>query len=81
MARTLTFLAALPIVLGLNAPGRLRGTTTVVPERVTIEELWHEPGDIAAEDLFHGPWGQAFAPDPAAAYASGDPSAAGPIPE
>ncbi|HVG72176.1 MAG TPA: hypothetical protein VM819_14760 [Vicinamibacterales bacterium] len=69
MARTLTLLAALPLVLGMYAPGPdAAAQATVVPERVTIEELWHEPGDIAAEDLFHGPWGQAFAPDPTASY-------------
>src|SRR5688572_30967169 len=69
MATSLTSLAALPLVLGISVPGVDTAVrATAVPERVAIEELWHEPGDIAAKDLFNGPWGQAFAPDPVAPY-------------
>ncbi|HET9194649.1 MAG TPA: hypothetical protein VFO21_17330 [Vicinamibacterales bacterium] len=69
MARNLTLLAALSLVLGISVPGVDTAVrATAVPERVASEELWHEPGDIAAKDLFNGPWGQAFAPDPVAPY-------------
>ena len=69
MARVLTLVASLPFVLGIYLPGPAAHTEPAAsPVRVTVEELWHEPGDIAAKDLFDGPWGRAFAPDPAAAY-------------
>jgi hypothetical protein len=35
---------------------------------LNIEELWVEPHDLAARDLYHGPWGAAYAPDPNAEY-------------
>jgi hypothetical protein len=69
MARNLMLLASLPLVLGMYVSGPDAAVrAAVVTDRVTIEELWHEPGNIAAKDLFNGPWGKAFAPDPAAAY-------------
>ena len=33
-----------------------------------LSELWVEPRDLALRDLHHGPWGAAYAPDPAAEY-------------
>jgi hypothetical protein len=35
---------------------------------VRLEQLWREPENIAARDLFFGPWGAALAPDPNAIY-------------
>jgi hypothetical protein len=30
--------------------------------------LWREPSDLADRDLYYGPWGREFAPDPRATY-------------
>ena len=32
------------------------------------ETLWESPANLAARDLYHGPWGRELAPDPAATY-------------
>jgi hypothetical protein len=34
-----------------------------------VRQLWIEPTDLESRDLFHGPGGQALAPDPAVTYA------------
>ncbi len=47
------------------------GPSIPPPRPATAEELtqlWSEPVDLAARDLFAGPWGLALAPDPAASY-------------
>jgi hypothetical protein len=48
------------------------GAPKVMPARLSpdlqIAELWQRPADLADRDLFYGPWGQALAPDPQAAY-------------
>jgi hypothetical protein len=67
MARSLTLLASLPLVLGIDVSG-FDAAVRAAAEPVAVEELWRAPRDIAAEDLFHGPWGEALAPDPAATY-------------
>ena len=69
MTRNLMLLASLLLVLGtyISGPGTAV-RAAVVTDRATIEQLWHEPGDIATKDLFHGEWGEASAPDPAAPY-------------
>jgi hypothetical protein len=33
-----------------------------------MAQFWVEPADLAGRDLFAGPWGLEYAPDPAAAY-------------
>jgi hypothetical protein len=30
--------------------------------------LWQSPGDLGSRDLFYGPWGRRYAPDPTATY-------------
>jgi hypothetical protein len=35
---------------------------------VHLGQFWVEPADIASRDLFYGPWGSAYAPDPRAVY-------------
>src|SRR5688572_2035942 len=30
--------------------------------------LWEQPVDVAAQDLFYGPWGRELAPDPRDTY-------------
>jgi hypothetical protein len=69
MARNLALLVSLPVVLGMYLPGPDPAVSAnAAAEPVAVEELWRAPGDIAARDLFHGSWGRAFAPDPAASY-------------
>jgi len=33
-----------------------------------LGQLWVEPRDVASRDLFDGPWGKEYAPDPGAVY-------------
>ena len=69
MRQGLTLLTAFPLLLAVYYPGcdpQLR--STVPAAQAPIDELWRPPHAIAAQDLFHGPWGQAFAPEPAATY-------------
>jgi hypothetical protein len=33
-----------------------------------LEQFWVEPRDLASRDLFDGPWGRQYAPDPKAVY-------------
>jgi hypothetical protein len=33
-----------------------------------VEELWVEPTDLPSRDLYNGPWGRAYAPDPQDEY-------------
>ena len=40
----------------------------VEPTRKQMTQLWKDPGDSAARDLFGGPGGLASAPDPASGY-------------
>src|SRR6188474_2823839 len=71
MTRRITLLASLPIVIALvatdfnNAQARAKDPSS---DPVRIRELWQQPSNIAAQDVFHGPWGDAAAPDPAATY-------------
>src|SRR5262245_25091896 len=67
MSKGFVLLTTLPIVIGLaaadyNGPVRAKDLSDQIPK-----ELWQQPANIAAQDLFHGPWGDADAPDPAAA--------------
>ena len=41
---------------------------TVPAGQVRIGELWEQPSDVGAQDLFYGPWGPERAPDPEATY-------------
>jgi hypothetical protein len=36
---------------------------TALPEQVRMHELWQEPDDLQARDLYFGPWGAEHAPD------------------
>jgi hypothetical protein len=60
-----TFLA----LVALNAPActpRVRSTT--LPAHQSVSSLWEQPSDLASRDLFNGPWGPQYAPDPKAIY-------------
>jgi hypothetical protein len=69
MRRGLTMLALMPMLVGVYYPGCDPQVRPNVPaDQRRIDELWRAPRDIAAEDLFNGPWGQANAPDAGATY-------------
>lgn len=70
MSRGLLLLTTLPIVIGLSAVdynAELRAKDLPV-QVLPIKELWQPPARISAQDLFHGPWSNGDAPDPAATY-------------
>jgi hypothetical protein len=70
MSRGLLLLTTLPIVIGLSAVdynAELRAKDLSV-QVLPIKELWQPPARISAQDLFHGPWSNGDAPDPAATY-------------
>jgi len=66
-----TFL--LVFLIGVGCAGCIapimRSTLPGPPTAVQAAELWEAPDDLATRDLFDGPWGKAFAPDPDAIYA------------
>jgi hypothetical protein len=41
---------------------------TVQPRDAKMPQLWEQPVDLDARDLYHGPWGAERAPDPHATY-------------
>jgi hypothetical protein len=62
-------LSAFPLVFALSVPLCAPVVEpTAPPAEARISELWEEPRDIGAQDLFNGPWGAAHAPDPDAVY-------------
>ena len=68
MRRVLT-LAVVAIGAGLLVAGSEARMRPATPQnQLRIEELWREPHNIAAQNLFDGPWGHALAPDPDASY-------------
>jgi len=60
-------IVAAAVGAGGSCAGVKRPNTQTAPGPPGVS-LWVEPGDIAARDLFHGPWGSERAPDPAAVY-------------
>lgn len=40
----------------------------VVPSTAPLSVLWEPPTDLSDRDLYRGPWGEAYAPDPGAVY-------------
>lgn len=65
-ARLRRLLLAPALVLVVYLPTRL-SIATVKPE-TAIDSLWEEPGDVDAANLYDGPWGARWAPDPNATY-------------
>lgn len=62
---TLRVILTIGLGLAITAPSCARAVRKVelTPERpATIAELWQDPGDIAARDVFHGAGGAALAP-------------------
>ena len=69
MSRGFLLLTTLPIVIGLSAADdHARVRAKDLPAPAPIKELWQPPARISAQDLFHGPWSNSDAPDPAATY-------------
>jgi len=50
----------------LRCAGAVRPTSP--PHPIPMAAWWEQPDNLAARDLFHGPWGAGYAPDPAAQY-------------
>lgn len=70
MASTMTrslALAAGAALSGCAVP--LAPPPAVPPSPQEMAQFWVEPADLAERDLYLGPWGAEYAPDPAAAYA------------
>ena len=68
LGRTLV-LGLLPITLAVNAPrGAPASQKSARPADATVSALWQQPHDLAARDLFHGPWRLSHAPDADAVY-------------
>jgi hypothetical protein len=62
-----TLLIAAAAVSTLQCAGAtVRPTTPSTP--VPLSSWWTQPDNLPQQDLFHGPWGTAHAPDPAAEY-------------
>jgi hypothetical protein len=58
-----------PLLLALYHPFcTAKVMPTMPPWDAPLAEFWERPADIAARDLFFGPWGPERAPDPAATY-------------
>ena len=47
----------------------MRSTASGPQTPLQLAELWEAPNDLAERNLFEGPWGKDFAPDPTAVYA------------
>jgi hypothetical protein len=62
----LSSLLALACAGCISAP--LRSTLLRPPTPIEAAELWEEPHDLAARNLFDGPWKTDLAPNPAAIY-------------
>jgi hypothetical protein len=63
-------LRSLVVAIAAAATVRCAGTVkpTEMPSSISADAWWTQPSDLATADLFNGPWGPGFAPDPAAQY-------------
>lgn len=59
---------AVPLLLALYLPFCTRVHDPVVGASADVKGLWQPPADVAAQDLYHGPWGEANAPEPFSVY-------------
>src|SRR5688572_1139874 len=61
----------LPLALHFLLEGcatAMQSTAVQPPSAEQMAELWVDPGDITTRDLFNGPGGKEWVPDPKAAY-------------
>jgi len=70
MARlTFTWRALLAVIIAVStAQCAAMVRPTSPPTAIPLSSWWEPPDRLADRDLFHGPWGAAHAPDPAAEY-------------
>jgi hypothetical protein len=62
-------IVAVPLLMALYYPGCTpKVAPTMSPGDAPLAELWQQPSNLAAEDLFWGPFGAAKAPEPHATY-------------
>ena len=62
------FVAVIISILALHTACAPVVLPTLPSKRTPIAELWRAPLDLAQRDLFDGPWGRGYAPDPRATY-------------
>jgi hypothetical protein len=58
--------AVFAIYMPSCVPPKVRPTMPV--EQAHLSELWEAPDDLSSRDLFYGPWGETYAPDPQVTY-------------
>jgi len=52
----------------LSCAAAIRPTETASQAATPLSAWWVQPTDVASSDLFYGPWGARYAPDPHAEY-------------
>ena len=68
MQRGFTALIAIVVALIVSSCGGAKRPALQPTSDVPGAMLWQEPTDLAARDLYYGPWGARNAPDPNATY-------------
>jgi hypothetical protein len=68
MSRVSVALAAAVLAVTLTACVRAKRPALQPTAAAPGASLWERPTDLAARDLFYGPWGREYAPDPKATY-------------
>jgi hypothetical protein len=63
-----SWIVTLIVAMALRSLMPAASPTVYAASVAPLSELWTEPTDLAERDLFHGPWGEAKAPDPNAVY-------------
>ena len=61
-------IVALPVLFAVYIPFCATDVKPVLDPAVPTVSLWEPPVDLERRDLFQGPWGAEYAPDPAATY-------------
>jgi hypothetical protein len=61
-------LAVVPLIMSLYLPFCARVQDPVVTPDLDLHGLWQPPANVAAQDLYFGPWGAELAPDPFEQY-------------
>src|SRR5919204_5325537 len=56
------------VLWSVSCAPTIRPTATQPLTMSQLAELWQDPADISTRDLYNGPWGAYFAPDPNATY-------------
>ena len=67
MTRLLSFVVA-PTLIALYLPFCAAEITPVLTPETPAGSLWVDPVNLEQRDVFHGPWGLEYAPEPAVTY-------------